>query len=657
MSSELPLSADALLAERARLEEELQSSEDWCELLRLKSRKDRGEGMSAVNAARLEMVLIDALAEDPAFVRYKAVCVALERLIRGLPPLPPPARAKPVVEPDDLTQIKGITPSMARRLKALDVTTFVQIAEWRRSDVQEMSADLGIGKQIYDQNWIEQAEELATRDNSQVSAPATPAVRAEPTPTPVAPKQNQPSIAPVAPPEKLAMQPSRGADAQTTRPAPARESSPAPVAAKSTESVAAPIASAPPVVAKPASAVESARLVTKPAPIVQAPVVQAPVVQAPVVQQPVVQQPVVPARPLAPPPKPLLPSKYGKAPEPIEVAPSLANQKASDAAPLLSPPQPLRAEHYGKAVDVKPVPATVAGDRPLPTSPAPAGSAGSLKTAAGTAPAPLPSPPLPFVITRASIASLPKASSPVPAPVKPDAPKPDVSKQEPPLVPPPSSSLPPIAKAAPATVAPTMSITEAIAYAAEVARQGQRPAANGAASRPAEATTKVSTSPPPAAAALAAKTAAAQAATRAADQTMLQQPAKTPSAPPPIPAATRSAPPPPIAPPPLPAGFNPPEPVEPPRARPVKIENPRNIDREDYSQRSSIEEATVEIVRKPAAVATPLANAGPVTATALEASLSAALEAGRQVQADAKKADGARAGTPIGRFLKALTGN
>ncbi|MEQ1670389.1 MAG: hypothetical protein ABL893_05990 [Hyphomicrobium sp.] len=87
MKSELPLSADALLAERARLEEQLQSSEDWCELLRLKSRKDRGEGMSAVNAARLEMVLIDALAEDPVFVRYKAVCVALERLIRGLPPL------------------------------------------------------------------------------------------------------------------------------------------------------------------------------------------------------------------------------------------------------------------------------------------------------------------------------------------------------------------------------------------------------------------------------------------------------------------------------------------------------------------------------------------------------------------------------------------
>jgi hypothetical protein len=101
MNSELPVSADALLAERARLEEELQASEDWCELLRLKSRKDRGEGMGAVNAARLEMVLIDALSDDPNFVRYKAVCVALERLIRGLPPLPP-ARPKAKAELEDL---------------------------------------------------------------------------------------------------------------------------------------------------------------------------------------------------------------------------------------------------------------------------------------------------------------------------------------------------------------------------------------------------------------------------------------------------------------------------------------------------------------------------------------------------------------------------
>lgn len=86
---------------------------------------------------------------------------ALQRLIRGLPPLPP-TRSKPDVARDDLAaQIRGITASMARRLNALDVTTFTQIADWRAADIQSISADLGIGKQIYAQNWIEQAALLA----------------------------------------------------------------------------------------------------------------------------------------------------------------------------------------------------------------------------------------------------------------------------------------------------------------------------------------------------------------------------------------------------------------------------------------------------------------------------------------------------------------
>lgn len=159
MKSDLPLSADALLAERTRLEEELQASEDWCELLRLKSRKARGEPMSAVNTARLEMVLIDALSEDPTFIRYKAVCVALERLIRGLPPVPPPKAEEPRPD-DDLTLIRGITPSMARRLGALDITSFEQIANWSRDDIRYVSSELDIGRQIVDQRWVAQAAKL-----------------------------------------------------------------------------------------------------------------------------------------------------------------------------------------------------------------------------------------------------------------------------------------------------------------------------------------------------------------------------------------------------------------------------------------------------------------------------------------------------------------
>lgn len=183
MKSELPVSADALLAERARLEEELQANEDWRELLRLKSRKDRGEPMSAVNTARLELVLIDALSQDPTFIRYKAVCVALERLIRGLPPFPQekPAEVQPE---DDLTQIRGITPSMARRLKALDVMSFAQIAGWRRDDIQYISAELDIGRQITDQKWVAQAARLVASQAEAAADDFEPETEPEPMPEP-----------------------------------------------------------------------------------------------------------------------------------------------------------------------------------------------------------------------------------------------------------------------------------------------------------------------------------------------------------------------------------------------------------------------------------------------------------------------------------------
>ena len=77
MKFELPVGQEALLSERERLESLLSESEDWRALMQLKSRQERGEGLSAVNAARLEALLVDALAENPVYGRYKAVSYAL----------------------------------------------------------------------------------------------------------------------------------------------------------------------------------------------------------------------------------------------------------------------------------------------------------------------------------------------------------------------------------------------------------------------------------------------------------------------------------------------------------------------------------------------------------------------------------------------------
>ena len=404
MSSELPLSADALLAERARLEEELQSNEDWCELLRLKSRKDRGEGMSAVNAARLEMVLIDALAEEPAFVRYKAVCVALERLIRGLPPLPPPtSRAKPTVEPDDLTRIRGVTASMARRLKALDVTTFAEIANWRSADIKSISADLGIGKQIYEQNWIEQAALLSNAGAQSVPAPLEIQPRTTPVPQPppaqqyVQPvalrepaKEKQPA-ATIHVPDKQAAAPREiEKAAKDVMPQPAAkpvtpELKPDPHSESKLEPK-----SAPP----PERAVlpeTAAKLVLKPQP---APATPAAAPAAPVAK--VVVADLMTSKPLLPPPAPLRPSHYGKAPdENGSHATRTEPQLAKIMQPVGPPPKPLMPQHYGKALDVAPS----AGMRQPPQP-----KTSDVTAVAAAPPRPLPIPPKPLVITRASVA-------------------------------------------------------------------------------------------------------------------------------------------------------------------------------------------------------------------------------------------------------------
>lgn len=624
MNSELPVSADALLAERARLEEVLQSSEDWCELLRLKSRKDRGEGMSAVNAARLEMVLIDALAEDPNFVRYKAVCVALERLIRGLPPLPPKGE-KPLVEKDDLTEIEGITASMQRRLNALDVTTFMHIAEWTPADVKSISADLGIGRQIYEQDWIGQAEELATRSDEPPVAPQPKPVQAQ--------KQS--------PPERSAPPPR----ATEMRESPA-EKSPPPVAREAPRPIPVPVAK---VEAKPAAVTPppSPKLVEAPrteppardAPVVPAPVPKPTGVEAAKPQEQPSKLPVQSDRKTeatSPPneaSKPKDDAKPASSVTPLPVARDVpvAPANPADDKSLADPPRPLKPDIYKPPVGST----ALADNAPKPVVSAAAADQRDKEpsqASVGQNAKPLAAPPRPFVITRASLPPRPKAEIASATPVSQRPP-------EPPVKPAASAATLPLAQKPPApsvqsassttSSAPAMSIAEAIAYAAEVARKSPKaaPTANFDQSRapaaPINGTATGASAPsqqPLRSEPVRQPVAAPQPA---------QQPKASPAAARPAAAAPAVAAKPAI-PPPLPADFVP----------PAEDTEARVADRDDRAgQRTAAEEATVEIVVKspPELLATPRAALTKVAA-----------ETTTNTQ---------RPATPIGRFLKALTGN
>jgi predicted flap endonuclease-1-like 5' DNA nuclease len=68
---------------------------------------------------------------------------------------------KPVLA-DDLTRIRGIGPKFAKKLSALGITSFRQIAAWSDADIDRYAEELGTrAKRIKSAGWRESAGELA----------------------------------------------------------------------------------------------------------------------------------------------------------------------------------------------------------------------------------------------------------------------------------------------------------------------------------------------------------------------------------------------------------------------------------------------------------------------------------------------------------------
>lgn len=75
-------------------------------------------------------------------------------------PKPAPASVAPAV-PDDLTLIKGIGPVNARKLAEHGITTFAQIAAWKKADVVAAEAYLEFDGRIAREDWVGQARRFA----------------------------------------------------------------------------------------------------------------------------------------------------------------------------------------------------------------------------------------------------------------------------------------------------------------------------------------------------------------------------------------------------------------------------------------------------------------------------------------------------------------
>jgi predicted flap endonuclease-1-like 5' DNA nuclease len=75
-------------------------------------------------------------------------------------PKPTPASAAPAA-PDDLTLIKGIGPVNARKLGEHGITTFAQIAAWKKADIVAAEAYLEFDGRIAREDWVGQARRFA----------------------------------------------------------------------------------------------------------------------------------------------------------------------------------------------------------------------------------------------------------------------------------------------------------------------------------------------------------------------------------------------------------------------------------------------------------------------------------------------------------------
>jgi large subunit ribosomal protein L21 len=64
---------------------------------------------------------------------------------------------------DDLKLISGVGPVLEKKLNALGVTTFGQVAAMTRDDIENLDDALSFKGRIDRDNWLEQAAELAKK--------------------------------------------------------------------------------------------------------------------------------------------------------------------------------------------------------------------------------------------------------------------------------------------------------------------------------------------------------------------------------------------------------------------------------------------------------------------------------------------------------------
>ena len=79
------------------------------------------------------------------------------------------AKAPSGAKPDDLKRIRGVGVLIEKRLNALGITTYAQVANWNSGDVDRISQTLEFKGRIERESWIEQARILSSGGDTEFS--------------------------------------------------------------------------------------------------------------------------------------------------------------------------------------------------------------------------------------------------------------------------------------------------------------------------------------------------------------------------------------------------------------------------------------------------------------------------------------------------------
>ncbi|MEM7473228.1 MAG: 50S ribosomal protein L21 [Pseudomonadota bacterium] len=143
-------------------------------LLRVTDILEKGAGKSGVKAALggagVSVAALEAAAPKKAPAKKAAPKKAAPKAEakaeapakkEAAPKKAAPKKAAAKSDGDDLTQISGVGPVIVKKLHALGVTTFAQIAAWTPEDVAAMDDKLNFKGRIDRDEWLKQAADLA----------------------------------------------------------------------------------------------------------------------------------------------------------------------------------------------------------------------------------------------------------------------------------------------------------------------------------------------------------------------------------------------------------------------------------------------------------------------------------------------------------------